>query len=210
MPQYQITREKFLSREEFGKLLKVCGEQAELDRIKGRKTWITRHMLVALALRTGLRVGEIANLKIGHIHLRGKETRLSVINGKRGKDRDVYFNGSLANPLRHYLEIKARSWQEPCSPDDYLFCSKVKDGKSLPYTTTALHLSFKEALKKANLPLHHTIHHARHTFATYALADTGDLRYVQKQLGHDNLAFTVLYADIAPEHGQRMAEKVTI
>ena len=206
MADYEITREKFMSTDEVKRLLRTCEELADLDLLKGRQTWVTRHMLVALALRSGLRVSEIAALKIGDIHLAGKETRLVVRKGKGGKLRDVYFNGSLANPLKAYIEIKARSWGQPTGPGDYLF----SHGEGRPFTTTALHISFKKALEKAGLPMHHTIHHARHSYATHLLADTGNLRHVQKQLGHKNLAMTGLYADILPEQNQALADKLTI
>jgi site-specific recombinase XerD len=203
---YQINRSKFLSAEEMKRLLKTCEEMADLDLLKGRQTWVTRNMLVALALRSGLRVSEIAALKVGDILLAGKETRLVVRNGKGGKERDVYFNGGLTKPLKQYIDIKARSWGQPTGPGDYLFTSR--NGK--PYTTTALHISFKKALDKAGLPKHHTIHHARHTFATHLLADTGNLKFVQKQLGHVSIAMTGLYADILPEQNQALADRLTI
>ncbi|MDP2045110.1 MAG: hypothetical protein Q8L00_02740, partial [Deltaproteobacteria bacterium] len=65
MADYEITREKFMSTDEGKRLLETCEELADLDLLKGRQTWVTRHMLVALALRSGLRVSEIAALKIG-------------------------------------------------------------------------------------------------------------------------------------------------
>ncbi len=206
MGQYKITRDKFLSTDEVKRLLKVCEEQADLDLLKGRQTWVTRHMLVALALRSGLRVGEIAALKIGDIHLGGRETYISVRRGKGDKPRDVFFNGSLVKPLKRYIDIKAKTWKQPVSPSDSLF----SHGEGKPFTTMALYFSFKKALQKAGLPLHHTIHHARHTFATHLLADTGNLKFVQKQLGHENIAHTALYADILPEQRQALANKLSI
>jgi site-specific recombinase XerD len=202
--KYAITRDKFLTTDEVRRLLKVCEEQADLDLLKGRQTWVTRHMLVALALRSGLRVAEIAALKMGDIHLTGKDTYLKVM-GKGHKPRDVYFNGSLAKPFKRYIEIKAKTWRQPCGGEDYLFSARA--GKAM--STTALHISFKKALEKAGI-LHHSIHDARHTFATFLLGDTQNLRYVQRQLGHENITFTAMYADLLPEKNQELADKLTI
>jgi site-specific recombinase XerD len=173
---------------------------------EGRQIWVTRHMLVALALRSGLRVKEIAALKIGDIHFSAKDNYIRVKSGKGDKPRDVYFNSRLSKPLKRYIEVKKKSWKQSVGPEDYLFTAR--GGK--PYTTTALHISFKKALEKAGLPLNHTIHHARHTFATHLLADTDNLRYVQRQLGHENIAHTALYADILPEQNQALADKLSI
>ena len=52
MADYEITREKFMSTKEVKRLLRTCEELADLDLLKGRQTWVTRHMLVALALRS--------------------------------------------------------------------------------------------------------------------------------------------------------------
>lgn len=199
--KYKITRDKFLSSEEVKKLVKVCEELSELDILKGRQTWVTRSMLVGFALRSGLRVSEIASLKLADVHL-GKENYLIVRNGKGGKDRTVYFNGGLAKPLKEYLEIKAKTWNET---SEYLFSHNGKK-----FTTTALNLSFKKALEKAGLSKNFSIHSCRHTFATFLLKDTNNLRYVQKQLGHENIAHTALYADLLPEFNQALADKLSI
>ncbi len=206
MAKYKITRDKFMTVEEVKRILKVSEERAELDLIKGRMTWVTRYMLVALALRSGLRVGEIAALKIGDIHLNGGDSYLAVKNGKGVKDRDVYCNGNLTKPLKRYIEIKRKSWREPTGPDDFLF----SHGMGKPFTPTALHISFKKALEKAGLSSHYSIHSARHTYATILLAETGDLKCVQKQLGHENIAMSSLYADIMQEQRQALADMLTI
>jgi integrase len=203
-PKYQITRDKFLNLSEVQKLLKTTAEHAELDLMLGRATWITRNMLCNLAIRTGLRVSEIANLKIGDLHLNGKENFLTVTRAKGNKRRDVYFNSDLAKPLKKYIEIKHRSWNHPTGPDDFLFSHQGKK-----YTTVALYLSFREALKRAGLPLR-GIHSARHTHATLLLQATGDLQAVRRQLGHSSILLTSLYADVLPEQRQQAADKLVI
>lgn len=204
---YQIDRSKFLTADEVKQLLQTCEAQAALDIKKGRTTHVTRSMLVGLALRTGLRVSEIANLKIGDIHLNGKDNYLTVLRGKGGKRRDCYFNGALTKQLKEYIQIKKQSWGVCIDPDCYLF-SHSQDGKQ-KYSATGLYLSFKKALKKVGLG-NHTIHHARHTFATLTLRDSGNLRFTQKQLGHSSIAMTSLYADILPEDNARLAAQLAI
>lgn len=206
MAKYKITRDKFLTPDECRKLLKVCRDLADLDLTKGRQTWITRYMLVDLAIRSGLRVGEIASLKVGDLHLNGKDHYLAVKDGKGSKDRDVYIDPVLTKHLRDYLVIKRKAWRQDTNPGAYLFPSR--EGK--PYTTTALHISFKKALERAGLPLHHSIHHARHTYATVSLATSDNLRFVQKQLGHENIGHTALYADLLPEKNRELSRKFEI
>ncbi|SHJ90467.1 Phage integrase family protein [Desulfatibacillum alkenivorans DSM 16219] len=200
MKRYQISRDKFMSSEEVRQLLKVCEDQTIIDQVKGRKTWVTRYMLVHLALHSGLRVSELAALTISDLHLAGRETYLVVRSGKGGKRRDVYLDREIVRHLKEYIAHKARAWQEPVDVEAPLFM-----GRSGHFTETALHLSFRKAVETAGLSRRYSIHAARHTYATILLAKTNNLRFVQKQLGHASLNMTALYADVLPEQNQDLA-----
>lgn len=201
---YSISRDKFLSPDQAKKLLKTCEELSDLDLMKGRATWVTRSMLVHLAFSSGLRVSEIAALKIQDLNFNGKENYLIVRKGKRGKKREVYFDTELARHIKKYIEIKKKAWKESIEPDAPLFSGR--GGKH--FTTTSLEISFKKAIEKAKLPIHYSIHAARHTYATILLAKTNNLRFVQKQLGHASLNMTALYADVLPEFNQNLANSI--
>ena len=103
---YNIDREKILDFDQRSKLLKTCRDKSELDLLHGRETWIKRYMLVDLALFSGLRVAEIANLKIGDIELTTKDPYLIVRKGKRGKKRDVYLDKELVRHLTKFISWK--------------------------------------------------------------------------------------------------------
>lgn len=195
--EYKITREKFFDTEERKAIMKDCEFRATGDERKGRTTWPQRWMLVHLAMNTGLRVSEIAALKLRDIHLDLEQPYIKVRNGKRGKSRDVYIDKELVDHLRRWIWID----REPTEP---LFIGSF--GKH--YTTTALHISFKKAMESAGLRSDLSIHSARHTYATLLLSRTGSLRYVQKQLGHASLNMTALYADILPEENGRLANMI--
>ena len=124
MNNYSITRDKFLSRDEEKKLLKVCQKNETADIKANRSTWVTRYMLVHLALRSGLRVSEIAALKIGDLDLNGKEKYLVVQYGKGGRKRDVYLDTELVKHLQIYLEFKKNGWNEPVDNDAPLFSGR--------------------------------------------------------------------------------------
>lgn len=202
---WTMTRDKFLDRQERKKLLAACRIRAESDLFKGRITWPKRYMLVDLALYTGLRVSEITNLRIKHLHVNAEDSYLAVINGKGKKHRTVYVDDALADHLREYLDLKQKSWQEP-TDSDAVFLSK-SDGHS--YTVMALQKSFKRAIQAAGLNAEFSIHSARHTYATFLLHDTQNIRYVQRQLGHSSLSVTEVYADILPEENGKLANQIS-
>jgi site-specific recombinase XerD len=204
MKGYTITRHKFLSIDDANKLITICQKQASLDLEAKRSTWVTRHMLVHLALHSGLRVSEIASLRIGDLYFNNKENCLVVNCGKGGRKRDVYLDKKLVKHLQDYIKIKRNLWRESVDSDAPLFSGRGK----CHYTTTVLEISFKKAIEKAELPKRYSIHSSRHTYATMLLAKTNNIRFTQKQLGHSSITMTSLYADVLPEMNQVLAEAI--
>jgi integrase len=204
MNNYSITRDKFLSRDEEKKLLKVCQKNETADIKANRSTWVTRYMLIHLALRSGLRVSEIAALKIGDLHFNGKDNYLIVQYGKGGRKRDVYLDKELVKHLQIYVDFKKNELNESVDNNAPLFSGRGGNH----YTTTALEISFKKAIEKGGLPKRYSIHSSRHTYATMLLAKTKNIRFAQKQLGHASIAMTALYADVLPEMNQTLAEAI--
>lgn len=202
---YQIDAEKFLDREQRKKLLKATKEKADLDLMYGRRTWIVRYMLLDLALYSGLRVSELADLKIADLTLTGSTPSLIVRKGKGSKKRIVYIDKELVKHLKKFIELKLTTFDEKISDESPLFTGR--NGAHVQPIT--LMKSFKVAAKNAGLPSSYSIHCTRHTYATYLLQDCSNLRYVQKQLGHSNISMTALYADIAPEENSKLAQMIS-
>jgi len=202
--RYNIDREKILDLSQRSKLLKTCKDKAKLDLFYGRETWVKRYMLVDLAIYTGLRVAEIASLTIGDINLKAREPYLIVRNGKRGKKRDVYFDKELAKHLKTFIVWRKKAMGEEVENDSPLFIGRYKKHCA----AITLMKSFKRAIVEARLPSHFSIHNARHTYATFLLHATNNLRYVQKQLGHSKISMTALYADVLPSENGSLANKI--
>ena len=204
MKNYILTPEDFLSRKERQQLMKTCREHSELDLIKGRQTWPVRYMLIDLALYSGLRVGEMAALKIGDLIFQESDPYIIVRHGKGNKKRTVYLDQKLTKHLKEFIGYKAKTLKQPIDNVAPLFCGW--EGKHSPPIT--LMKSFKKAIEVAGLPDRYSIHKARHTYATYLLHDTGNLRYVMQQLGHSDISMTALYANILPEENGHLANKI--
>ena len=199
---WHLTRDKYMSKEEVQKLRKTLEDRANADLAKGRVSGVKAWMIMDLALSTGLRVSEIANLTVDDLQLKGVEPLLWVTGGKgrkkssRGKAmRDpVHLNKALVRHLRDYLDWK-KVIGEGDRAEDLLFVTKRK-GK---YTTRALQLMFKEACRRAGLSGDYSIHACRHSYGTYLFQKTKNLRLVQKELRHRNIQTTTVYADVTPE-----------
>lgn len=192
---WQITRDKFLSKQECDRLIKTTEEKAIIDVAKGRKTWVRRWMLIDLALFSGLRVSEIVHLTVGDLRLNGSENLIFVENGKGGKSGYVTIDKALAKHLKEFISWKKTVGESVDAHAPLLTGST----NGQPYSSSALQKEFKRAAENAGLPKHYSIHSCRHTFATYLLKSTRNLRLVQKQCRHSSPSVTAVYADVLPE-----------
>ena len=202
--KYKVYRKQLFETDERAKFLQYCEEQSIIDKEKGRIKWQVRWMLVHLAMHTGLRSSEIAKLTIQNVHIIAKPPYLFVHQGKRGKDRDVSIDRELTKHLQEFIRLK-KSYKQSIEPTAPLLTGQ----KGKPYTTTALHISFREALKQSGVARDGlSLHSARHSYASLLYHKTKDLRAVQDQLGHADLNMTSLYANIFPEERSRIANSI--
>lgn len=186
-----IDRTKYMDSDEVKQLRTVTEAKAIVDLKTGRVNGIRAWMLIDLALSTGLRVSEMAALKIKDVDL--KRGCLLVIRMKRKKKvkETMAFGKDLAQHLKAYI-----TWTERKSGALFV-------GSRGTLTAQGLQRIWKRSIKLAGLPKELSIHSARHTIAVHLLRKTSNLRHVQKQLGHASPATTAnMYADISFEDMQ--------
>ncbi len=186
MSQWIVTPDKFLTDEESKKLRRMCEEAAIIAKSKGNQLAVRNRLIIEMALGTGLRVSELANLKADDIHIRKGQYSLTVNNGKGGKHRVVGFNNKLKVLVQEYLDYRK-------SMSSYLFASE----RGEKMTRFGVGRVFKTMAAKAGLDSKHSIHTLRHTYATNLYKASGyNLRMVQKQLGHSSITTTTVYSDV--------------
>jgi integrase len=155
----------------------------------------TRHLkpILLIAFCTGMRKGEILNLKWKDINL--EDDYILVRHSKNNESRIIPISENLKSVLqKHKTDDKQ---------DDYLFC--YHDKKPME----SIYKSFGTALKKSGIKKC-TIHSLRHTFATRAIMAGVDIVTVQELLGHKTIAMTKRYAHPTPEHKRRAVNLVSI
>ncbi len=201
-----IDRTKYMSVEEVKQLRTVTEARAIVDLRAGRVNGPLAWMVVDLALSTGLRVSEIAALNVEDVDL--KRGCLSVARLKRRKPvRETLAIGKdLIDHLKTFLTWRsARVSDMDKAARKGLATTKgsLFVGCRGPLTAQGLQRIWKAAIKRAGLPEELSIHSARHTIAVALLRRTGNLRQVQKQLGHSSPATTAnMYADVPFEDMQ--------
>jgi site-specific recombinase XerD len=156
----------------------------EVARFLEAVSGVRNRVALMLAYATGLRVSEVARLKVADID--GQRGIIRVEHGKGGKDRQVMLSEQLLGILRAYYRLaRPRVWLFP-----------GRDG-TRPISSATLHNACAIAREVANLDKHVTPHTLRHSFATHLLEAGTDIRIIQALLGHSNLATTALYAQVA-------------
>ena len=186
-----IDRNKYMDMKEAKQLRTVTEARAIVDLRAGRVLGVRAWMLVDLALSTGLRVSEIAALNVKDVDL--KRGCLSVVRLKRKKKvKETLALGK--DILEHLREYIAWTGQKK---------GRLFVGSRGPLSAQGLQRIWKRSIRLAALPDELSIHSARHTIAVQLLKKTGNLRQVQKQLGHASPATTAnMYADISFEDMQ--------
>ena len=144
------------------------------------------YALVQLMLQTGLRVGEVAALRIADISLHDRSGCVHVRHGKGLKDREVPLNATARRAMKQYLEERPGAIaSEP------LFLSG-RDSALPVRSIQAVIASLARRARLSRIPV--SAHTLRHTFALAYLRDNpGKLVELANLLGHDSLDTTALY-----------------
>jgi integrase/recombinase XerD len=176
-----VERSKYMSLDEVQKL------RSFTENFLGSYRWL----VIDMALSTGLRVSELAQIQIEDIDL--KRGCIKVTRNKRREKRSESL--AIGEDLKMHLFYWLRLINQSTGP---LF-----NGQRGPLTAQGLQRIWKRCVKLAGLDPNLSIHAARHTLAVHLLKKTHNLRQVQKQLGHASPTTTAnMYADISFEDMQ--------
>lgn len=134
-------------------------------------------MLLLIVYALGLRISEVANLKLESI-----QNGWVSIKGKGDKIRQLPLLGEVQKTLHAYLEIYR--------PKEYLF---EKSGQKL--SVNQLRYRIEKIFKKR--ALHITPHQLRHAFATDLLEEGARITDVSALLGHASLETTQIYTRLS-------------
>lgn len=157
------------------------------------------HILLLLAVSTGLRVSEMVALDVGNVR-NGKGVKsvveLKAEHTKGGKGGEVVLPEKVRRKVVGYLSWKQQNG-EAVGEGDPLFCSR---GGGPVGATRGSRLSIRTAERlfaiwqeRAGFDRRLNFHGLRHTFATRLLRQTKNLRLVQIACRHSSPATTAIY-----------------
>jgi integrase/recombinase XerD len=136
------------------------------------------------AYGAGLRVSEVAALKVSDID--SKRMLLRIEQGKGRRDRYAMLSPVLLELLR--------DWWRIARPKAWLFPGR---DPLQPMSTRQLNRACHVAADMAAITKRVSPHTLRHSFATHLLEQNTDIRVIQVLLGHAKVETTALYTHIA-------------
>jgi site-specific recombinase XerD len=181
-----------LSGRELGRLIRAI-EQHHW----GPGWWRLRNVaMVSVMARAGLRVGECVALDVGDLELRDRSGWATIRTGKGMKARDVPLSLQCRKDLRSYLEVRPTN-------NPALFLTRFMERISRRAASNMI----KRATQRAGIE-DCTPHTLRHTFATRFIRKGGEVRALQRILGHNNLETTARYLHPNAGELQQMVEQL--
>jgi integrase/recombinase XerD len=180
--------EDFISLDEWHRLLAAAPSRREAA-------------LLWLMAGCGLRVSEVAALKVEHLDSTGGY--LHVVDGKGGKQRTSILPKPVIDALDAHLQGRAGGF--------------IFEGREMGHISTRqIQRLLDEAAEVAGLQgtrpgkvrqrKRITPHILRHSFSRWTLDAGIDIAYLQQQLGHASLSTTAIYLKARPNHRRRAYE----
>lgn len=153
-------------------------------------------LIIAMLYYLGLRVNELASLKIENVDT---ENRIIEVMGKGNKPRKVPYSQKLDRAIHLWLCQERRSYVY--SNDSYFFPSKHGGHLSPKSISNMVHnYAVKAGIQKvigekADGSKIYRVHPhiLRHSYATHAAKDDIPITLIQKMMGHSRLSTTIRY-----------------
>lgn len=181
--------------------IKAVLKQPDQQNHSGRRDFA----LLSLMYESGARISEIADLRIGDLHL-DKKGSIVHLHGKGKKVRAVPLITSISSVLRVYLQDEKK--YRTCMKDEPVFCNRHKEKLTRAGISYIFH-KYANMAKSAEpelFPEKVYPHIFRHSRAMHWLEAGIDLQYIKDLLGHVELTTTEVYAQINTEMKRKILE----
>lgn len=174
-PTYQLAPPRILTPTEYRALRDAARNDARM------------YAIIELLLQTGIRIGELANLKLSDI----KKDTLYVAPFEKHEERTVPLNKRAKEALTNYLKVR------PNVKEETVFVTKSGKPFLIRNIRTAIERYFRLAeIKNAK------VNDLRHTFVAHHLKHGVSLVLLSKVLGHKRLSTTERYLQYVGDRGK--------
>jgi integrase/recombinase XerD len=174
-PRYELAPPRILKPTEYRALRDAARNDARMFAI------------IELLLQTGIRIGELANLRLSDI----QEDTLRIRPQEKHEDRVVPLNKPAKDALNRYLKIR------PVVESEHIFVTK--SGK--PFLVRNIRTAIERYFRLAEIE-NAKVNDLRHTFVAHHLKHGVSIVLLSKILGHKRISTTERYLEYVKERGK--------
>lgn len=162
----------------------------------GARTDIRMVAVIELLLQTGIRIGELAQIRVEDVNL-SDPTTIHVPPFEGTNERIIPLNKPASDAVRKYLEIRTKT------PSHALFVTKTGKPLLIRNIRTAIDRYFRIAgIKEAK------VNDLRHTWVAHQLQSGVPMTMVSKLAGHKRLSTTERYLQFVQNHSSEAKVKL--
>lgn len=156
---------------------------SEVERLFSTLENLKHKTMIYLAYSAGMRVSEVVDIKVSHIHSARMVINLKGAKGK--KDRTVKLSVGILELLRKYYSVY--------KPKDWLFEGQYGG----QYSARSIQAVFQKAKIRARVSPNVSFHSLRHSYATHLHERGTDIKLIQELLGHSDIKTTLRYTHVS-------------
>jgi integrase/recombinase XerC len=146
------------------------------------------YALVEILLQTGVKIGELANLRLSDV----KDGALHIRIYGKTLDRDISLNKAVKKAVDEYIKIR------PQSKDDHLFITRTGHPLLIRNIRQIISRCFREVgVENA------TVNDLRNTFIAHQLMNGASIEYIAKTVGHKRLSSTERFLCLVKEEAEK-------
>lgn len=193
----RATPELEFVKPERGRKLPVVLSRAEVQQVLGCLRKPAYRVCLSVIYSCGLRLLEGVRLQVKDID--SSRMVVQVRQGKGKKDRYVPLPERTLAQLRWY-------WGQHRHPE-WLFPGR-NFGQQGPMNPSGVQKAFRAALKESGVNKAASVHTLRHSYATHLVEAGVNLGLLQKYLGHNSLATTLVYIHLTPQMDETVTQTI--
>ena len=180
-PHYDTKPPRILSKTEYRALRDAAKHEPRM------------YAIIELLLQTGMRIGELVNLKLEDIKLSESTLQGEItVHDEEKRSRVVPLNKSAENALKRYLDIR------PKVKEQTVFITKTGRPLLVRNIRTAIDKYFKTAgIKSAK------VNDLRHTFVAHHLMSGASVLLISKIAGHKRISTTEKYLEFIEKEKEK-------
>lgn len=180
-PKFDVKPPRILNKIEYRALRDACKEDVRTSGV------------VELLLQTGIRIGELANLRVDDVRFNLSE--LFIRAHESHPERVIPFNQAAQKSIKAYMEIR------PKTKDDHLFVTKTGN----PFLVRNIRTTLDRYFKRAGVA-GAKVNDLRHTFVAHHIQNGVPLNTLSRIVGHKRLSTTEKYLEYVEQPKEKAKE----